>query len=446
MGAAQSSLELLGERFVDLALGECSAPQETYRAAWLNFFGLACSGAHEPAVEAFVCSRKGLAPGAYAPLGHEPCLTLPDCIMATCYASSVQAFDDIHFATTTHPAGPVAAAILGVSELVDVPMAAATEALAVGMEVECRLALALFSAGTGSAPGWYTTGMAGGVGAAAAVARLLGLSRAQTASALGWAATAACGVRGTHGFAAGTFVPALAARAGFEAALLARDGLDCGIGALTGISGLIRQVAPRPALDEALAGIGTTWVSAQTSPKPYPFGFVSFAAVDAALELGGVGPGGPIDVYVSPRAARLGGNPHPATSDEAIVSIPYLVTRTLTDPESVRVPIPTEFSVTSEVRRIMSRIELHTDAELKDGMARISVDGGARMVTCGAARGTNARRLATAEVLDKFRSICGLKDPARVIVAVMRDNVLLSDVVEALRQETPVSRNGLDCS
>lgn len=163
--------------------------------------------------------------------------------MANCYASAVQAFDDIHFATTTHPAGPVASAIVGVSALTDVSTSDAAEALAIGMEVECRLALALFSSGTGCAGGWYTTGMAGGVGAAAACGRLLGLDVKQMGSALGWAATMASGVRGTHGSTAGTFVPALAARAGLEAALLARDGLTCSLDALDGTYGLVSQVA-----------------------------------------------------------------------------------------------------------------------------------------------------------------------------------------------------------
>lgn len=425
MGAAEPSPELLGERLVDLALGDCSAPREPYRAAWLNFLGVVCSGAHEPAVEAFVRSRGALVPGAYAPLGHKPCLTLPDFVMATCYASSVQAFDDIHFATTTHPAGPVAAAILGVSELEGVSMAEATAALAIGMEVECRLALALFSSGAGSAPGWYTTGVAGGVGAAAAAARLLGLSREQAASALGWAATAACGVRGTHGSAAGTFVPALAARSGFESALLARDGLDCGIGALTGANGLIRQIALRPALDEALAGVGESWVSAQASPKPYPFGFVSFAAVDAALDLGDVGPDDLIDIHVSPRAARLGGNPRPSTTDEAIVSIPYLVARTLADPESVTRPLTADFSLAVAEASLLERICLHADADLADASARILLNGGERESTCAAARGTSARRLTTAETIDKFRAICGLEAPEKAIEAVMEGNAPL---------------------
>ena len=432
MGVAQG-LGQLGEALVDLAVGECTVPQRFYRAAFLNYLGAMRSGCLEPEVKTFVRSRGALAPGAYAPVGQSDGLTLPDYVMAACYASSAQAFDDIHFATTTHPAGPVASAILGAAELVDVSMGEAAEALAVGMEAECRLALALFSAGSGSASGWYPTGMAGGVGAAVAVARLLGLSRERAAWAVGWAAAMASGVRGTHGSDAGTFVPALAARAGLEAALLARDGLSCNLGALTGPNGLVRQVAPEPACERAFADLGVHWVSMHTSAKPYPFGFVAFAAVDAARELDLAAGAKRLDVFVSPRAAQLGGNAYPSDANDAIVSIPYLVARTLADPESVQVPVQTAFSVAPEVKDLMACIELHADPSLADGTARLEVDGGARSVSCDAARGTAGHELTVGETVDKFRAICGLEDPGPVVTAVMDEDASLRHVIDLLR-------------
>lgn len=418
-------VERFGEALVGLALEGHLVPEDEsrYRAALLNYLGVALAGGHEPSVEAFVRSRAALDAGAHVPLGRSDPLTLADCVMADCFASSAQAFDDIHFATTTHPAGPVASAILGVARLRDVRMGEAVQALAVGMEVECRLGLALFSPGTGAAPGWYTTGIVGGVGAAAAVGRLLGLDHERMASALGWAATAACGVRGTHGSAAGTFVPALAARAGLEAAILARDGLGCGISALSGANGLVRTIAKVPACAGGLDGIGATWVSEETSCKPYPFGFVAFAAIDAALELAdgmrSVTPLRTLEVTVSPRAAQLGGNPLPATADEAIVSIPYLVARTLADPSSVSRPLSLRFSVSSREGEILGATRLVADPALVDSAARISCNGGELEAACVAARGSADKPLAASEVIDKFRLICGLANPDRIVDAVM---------------------------
>ena len=417
-------VEKLGEALVGLALEGCLAPEDEgyYQAALLNFLGVALAGRHEPSVEAFVQSREALNPGIHTPLGCNVTLTLADCVMADCYASSVHAYDDIHFSTTTHPTGPVASAVLGVARLRDVRVADAIQAIAVGMEVECRLGLALFSPGTGAAPGWYTTGVVGGVGAAAAAGRLLGLDSAHMASALGWAAAAACGVRGTHGSAAGTFVPALATRAGLEAAILARDGLGCGISALTGANGLMRSIAQMPACGCALDGIGKTWASAQTSCKPYPFGFVSFAAIDAALELADGMPAMPailaLEVAVSPRAAQLGGNPQPASADEAIVSIPYLVARMLADPSSVSRPIPAQFAISSREQEILGAIRLVADATLADSAARISLNGGELEAACAAARGSADKPLTIAETKSKFCSICGLDEPHLMMRAI----------------------------
>ena len=418
--------EKLGEALVRLALEGHLAPrdEEFYRAALLNYLGVALAGSREPSVEAFVRSRAALSPGTHTPLGRSEGLSLTDCVMADCYASSVQAFDDIHFATTTHPAGPVASAVLGIARLQNVRVGEAVQALAVGMEVECRLGLALFSSEAGAAVGWYTTGVVGGVGAAAAAGRLLGFDGEHMASALGWAATSACGVRGTHGSCAGTFVPALAARAGLEAALLSRDGLGCGISALTGANGLIRSVAKAPACERALDGIGETWVSTEASCKPYPFGFVAFAAVDAALELAdGMRTASALrqlEVSVSARAARLGGKALPTTSDEAIVSIPYLVARTLADPSSVSRPLPRQFCISSREREILSVIRLVVDPMLADSAARVSLNGGELEATCEDGRGSAARPLATSAVIGKFWLVSGLGDPGRIVDAIMK--------------------------
>ena len=205
------------------------------------------------------------------------------------------------------------------------------------------------------------------------------------------------------------------------------------MGALTGPNGLVHQVAPEPALDKASMGLGTDWVSTQTSAKPYPFGFVAFAAVDAARELGSATSARQLDVYVSSRAEQLGGNAYPSDANEAIVSIPYLVARTLADPRSAQAPIPPKFSVAPEVKNLMDRIVLHADPSLPDGTARIVVDGGTRAVSCAAARGTAGHELTASETVDKFRAICGLEDPGPVVTAVMDENASLRHVIDLLR-------------
>ena len=127
-------------------------------------------------------------------------------------------------------------------------------------------------------------------------------------------------------------------------------------------------------------------------------------------------------MVVSPRAARLGGNPLPSSADEAIVSIPYLVARTLVDPSSVSRPLPSQFFISSREGEILGSTRIVSDPALADSAACISLNDGELEVVCESARGSAKNPLAVSEVIDKFQLICGLVDPCRMVDAVMRDD------------------------
>ena len=112
-------------------------------------------------------------------------------------------------------------ALLALAEQQAIPGEEFLTALMIGMEIECRLSSVIVAPGTGSSGGWYITGVTGSIGAAAAVGRVLGLDRAKMVSALGLAAAQSCGTRGTHASMACAYVPAIAAQAGFVAAMMA---------------------------------------------------------------------------------------------------------------------------------------------------------------------------------------------------------------------------------
>ena len=88
------------------------------------------------------------------------------------------------------------------------------------------------------------TGLSGGIGAAAAAGRLIGLDHAQLVAALGLAATQLCGLRATHGSMAIAYVPGIAARNGLSAAYLAKAGFTCSDIAIDGRNGLFEVIAP----------------------------------------------------------------------------------------------------------------------------------------------------------------------------------------------------------
>src|SRR5690606_30973374 len=103
-------------------------------------------------------------------------------------SSSAHTYDDTHLSTITHPTGPVASALLAVAGKLagvgrPVTGRALLAALAVGMELECRTSCAISE--SRASLGWYMTGLSGGIGAAAAVGRLLGLPHDRMVSAIG---------------------------------------------------------------------------------------------------------------------------------------------------------------------------------------------------------------------------------------------------------------------
>ena len=97
-------------------------------------------------------------------------------------------------------------------------------ALAAGIEIQCRLSNVLLLAPAEANLGLYITGITGPAGAAAGLGRAMGFDTQHMTWAIGLGAAQGCGFRATHGSMAGHVVPALAARGGVWAALLAAQG------------------------------------------------------------------------------------------------------------------------------------------------------------------------------------------------------------------------------
>lgn len=95
-------------------------------------------------------------------------------------------------------------------------------ALVAGIEVECKLGLAVWPQHYDV--GWHITSTTGSIGAAVAVAKLLCLSRERVEQAVGVAATQVVGLREMFGSHTKSFHPGRAAQSGLMAALLAKEG------------------------------------------------------------------------------------------------------------------------------------------------------------------------------------------------------------------------------
>lgn len=404
-----------------------------YTTTFLNWYGCAVGGTRSHTVDRAVrfCQEDGSG-ALLPPIGRTETLSASASVLIDCLSSACLAYDDIHFETTLHPAGPVAAAIVGLSRSRPVSGADALDALCLGMEIECRIALAMFGPKAQVPFGWYPTGLAGGIGAAAAVGHLLGFDEAQLRTAFGLAAARACGTRGTHGAMAASYVPALAAESGYVAAKLTQAGFTCDLTALSGRNGLIGLVASTPDGEAALGGLGRTFVCETTAFKAYPTGFISHAAMECCLDLHAqaLQQGRRLErleVFVSPVAHRLGGNHTPKNSFEAMVSLNYLCARVICDPDSAFEPIADAFIIPEDIARMQARITIAARDGLTDQQCRCEAtfsDGDVLALSCSIPLGSVQRPLSSAMIDRKFR---------RLVVPVYGE-AAADDCLAALRQ------------
>src|SRR3989440_4436947 len=192
-------------------------------------------------------------------------------------------FDDTHLDTIIHPAAPVAAPVLALAQARGFSGQAVLASFILGVEVECRVGNAV-SPGH-YARGWHITSTCGVFGAAAACAKLLGLSADQISNAIGIAASQSAGIVENLPSAAKNVSVGNAARNGLFAALLAAEGYSASPRAIEGPLGWARAMGDEPDMERLLGGLGQTWEISKNTYKPYPAGIVFHAVIDACFKL-----------------------------------------------------------------------------------------------------------------------------------------------------------------
>jgi 2-methylcitrate dehydratase PrpD len=195
-------------------------------------------------------------------------------------------FDDTHAAGTLHPGAPVIPAAIAAGEMVDASGADVLAGIVAGYEVCCRAAVAL-PAGAHYARGFHPSATCGVFGAAAAAARVFGLSGDRIESALGIALSQSAGSLQflTDGAWTKPFQVGWASMAGLCAATLAREGFRGATQALEGRHGFLHAYAPSPIPARVLAGLGEVYELMATAVKPYPSCRYGHAGIDAVRAL-----------------------------------------------------------------------------------------------------------------------------------------------------------------
>ena len=258
------------------------------RRAILDTLGVTLAGAVEPTaarVRALIARRR--AADEATVIGTPLRAGVEDAALANGTASHALDYDDLNQSLSGHPSVPILAAALPLAERRRASGAALVTAFVAGVEIEAKLGRALNPALYEI--GWHATGVLGIFGAAAAAAKLLGLSTERTAHALAIAASMASGIKANFGTDCKPLHVGHAARCGIEAALLAEAGFTGNPRALEHGDGFgaTHVTGNRPAWDLTTAGLGSPHdlVDPGIGVKRFPACASTHQALDATLAL-----------------------------------------------------------------------------------------------------------------------------------------------------------------
>ena len=167
-------------------------------------------------------------------------------------------FDDTHADSSLHPSAPVVPAAFAVGEMVNASGRDVLTAIVAGYEVCCRLGNALDPT-SHYARGFHPTATAGTYGAAAAAAKLYGLTAEQIVAAFGVSGSQAAGSLQflVNGAWNKRYQVGAAAMNGVIAASLAREGFVGATESVEGKHGLLVGYTDNARPDKATAGLGS---------------------------------------------------------------------------------------------------------------------------------------------------------------------------------------------
>ena len=402
----------LGRFALDVRLADIPAEvrREGIRSL-VNIVGCTLGGARHDAVEKTWTALRPFAGAAQTTLLGRPERT--DALTAALVntlASSVNTFDDTHAEAIVHPSGPVMGAALAVAELRPVTGAELLAAFIVGVEAICRLSKAVSVAPAKGSIAWSQTGIACGIGAALATARLMRLDLDTTRTAIGIAAAQASGIRALHGTHCTPMMPANAGQAGLRAALMAAAGVTSSKAALEARYGFAECFAVTPHLAHVTDGLASRWEILGNTYKPYPCGIVIHPLIDAALDIARAhSPAADaitrIDIRANPVAMALCWRRHPKDEFEGQVSLYQWVAAALARGRAGLAEGTDGAIADPIVTALRDRIEVATDTAIPHDGAEMTVtlaDGRQLARSIRDCIGSRGRPMTDAELDAKF--------------------------------------------
>jgi 2-methylcitrate dehydratase PrpD len=391
-------------------LSRSSIPAPVWHQGLRSFVNwLGCAGASHVTVErALQALSRFSGPPKATILGRRERLDELHAALINGIASHVLDYDDTHLKTIIHPAGPVASALLAVSEAQRSSGADLLTALIIGMEVECRIGNAVYPDHYDR--GWHITGTAGVFGAAAAVGHLRRLEPRRMTWAMGIAGTQSAGLREMFGTMCKSFHPGRAAQNGAAAAFLAEAGFDSSERVIEAPRGFAHVLSTKQDFAEITEGLGKRWEVGLNSYKPFACGIVIHPVIDGCCQIHrelhpSVHHIERVELRTHPLVLELTGKRDPRTGLEGKFSVyhaaAYALLRGDGSPEAF-----TDGSVGDpEMVALRARVTVDVDPAIREAAAHILVilsDGRRLERSVAASIGSLEKPLSDDDITDTF--------------------------------------------
>jgi len=292
------------------------------------------------------------------------------------------------------------------------------EAMIVGYDVALRCLEAAGGYRAHNGRGWHSTGTCGSFGAAAAVAKVLGLSVAHTTSAIGLAGSFTGGTWAflADGAMSKRYHPGRAAETGVIAGFLAQEGFTGPAYVFEaewgGFLPTYAAEAARP--DKIRDGLGTDFKILRSGVKPYACCRDIHSALDFVLDLrrrealdADAIKG--IEIRCPAGTMQMLGNAAPATRLAAQMSLPYSIAVAWIAGRALLEQYEDRWLADPRVLAFIPRVKMTVDPALPDGTEphiTVTVRGGRRFAGhVPFARGAPENPLPQAEVTAKYEAL-----------------------------------------
>lgn len=369
-------------------------------------------------------------------------------------ASHVIELDDLHQASTFHPAAPIIPAALAVAERQGLRGRDLIRAMVLGYEVGIRIAEAV---NPSHYRYWHPTATCGVFGAATAASALLGLTTEQTVHALGSAGTQAGGLWAflADGAMSKHLHAGMAAHDGILSADLAAAGFTGATQILESEQGFFAATAEQADASRITDQLGERFKIVENGFKCHACCGHTHTAVDAALQLRDQIAGRSIDeiaIETYSVALDITDNPAPRAPYDAKFSIQYAVAIALLDGRAGLEQFTPKRLAAEDIRTLLTQTRASEDPALTarypavwPSRVQVTLSDGTRLeAMVEQPKGMPANPLSDAEVVAKFHDLAdpvvGAHTAARLVDAVnhLTDDRPVTDLVLPLIRRIPV--------